>query len=129
MFCLSLLLTICLLVVALPVSVVGVARMSDPKMIAEIKAAVTIPVMAKARIGHFIEAQVSTTTQHTTRHHLSCRFLSRVNFDKAVALHSWMRTSSVPSHVLSLYMCMCVCCMYVRSWKHSKSITSMNPKC
>lgn len=33
--------------------------MSDPHMIKEIKAAVTIPVMAKARIGHFVEAQVS----------------------------------------------------------------------
>jgi pyridoxal 5'-phosphate synthase pdxS subunit len=36
----------------------GVARMSDPTMIAEIMQAVTIPVMAKARIGHFVEAQV-----------------------------------------------------------------------
>ena len=36
----------------------GVARMSDPDMIRGIKAAVTIPVMAKARIGHFVEAQV-----------------------------------------------------------------------
>jgi pyridoxal 5'-phosphate synthase pdxS subunit len=36
----------------------GVARMSDPEMIAEIQAAVSIPVMAKARIGHFLEAQV-----------------------------------------------------------------------
>ena len=36
----------------------GVARMSDPKMIVEIKEAVSIPVMAKARIGHFVEAQV-----------------------------------------------------------------------
>jgi len=36
----------------------GVARMSDPAMIAEIKAAVSIPVMAKARIGHFVEAQL-----------------------------------------------------------------------
>jgi pyridoxal 5'-phosphate synthase pdxS subunit len=36
----------------------GVARMSDPKMIKEIMAAVTIPVMAKARIGHFVECQV-----------------------------------------------------------------------
>ncbi|MDQ3979294.1 MAG: pyridoxal 5'-phosphate synthase lyase subunit PdxS [Actinomycetota bacterium] len=36
----------------------GVARMSDPLMIEGIKAAVTIPVMAKARIGHFAEAQV-----------------------------------------------------------------------
>ena len=36
----------------------GVARMSDPAMIESIQAAVTIPVMAKARIGHFAEAQV-----------------------------------------------------------------------
>src|SRR6187397_1967927 len=36
----------------------GVARMSDPRLIKEIQAAVTIPVMAKARIGHFAEAQV-----------------------------------------------------------------------
>lgn len=36
----------------------GVARMSDPDMIEEIKATVSIPVMAKARIGHFVEAQI-----------------------------------------------------------------------
>ena len=36
----------------------GVARMSDPEMIAGIQEAVTIPVMAKCRIGHFVEAQV-----------------------------------------------------------------------
>jgi len=36
----------------------GVARMSDPEMIVGIMEAVTIPVMAKARIGHFVEAQV-----------------------------------------------------------------------
>lgn len=36
----------------------GVARMSDPEMIEGIKAMVTIPVMAKARIGHFVEAQI-----------------------------------------------------------------------
>ncbi len=36
----------------------GVARMSDPKMIKEIQDAVTIPVMAKVRIGHFVEAQI-----------------------------------------------------------------------
>src|SRR4030088_2635696 len=35
----------------------GVARMSDPEMIAGIQEAVSIPVMAKARIGHFVEAQ------------------------------------------------------------------------
>src|SRR6201988_4550736 len=36
----------------------GVARMSDPALIEAIQSAVTIPVMAKARIGHFAEAQV-----------------------------------------------------------------------
>jgi pyridoxal 5'-phosphate synthase pdxS subunit len=36
----------------------GVARMSDPKMIRAIMKAVTIPVMAKVRIGHFVEAQI-----------------------------------------------------------------------
>jgi pyridoxal 5'-phosphate synthase pdxS subunit len=36
----------------------GVARMSDPEMIEGIKAAVSIPVMAKCRIGHFVEAQI-----------------------------------------------------------------------
>ena len=36
----------------------GVARMSDPKMISEIQKAVSIPVMAKVRIGHFVEAQI-----------------------------------------------------------------------
>ncbi len=36
----------------------GVARMSDPDMIIKIKEAVTIPVMAKCRIGHFVEAEI-----------------------------------------------------------------------
>ncbi|NQV96544.1 MAG: pyridoxal 5'-phosphate synthase lyase subunit PdxS, partial [Acidimicrobiaceae bacterium] len=36
----------------------GVARMSDPEMIEGIQAVVSIPVMAKVRIGHFVEAQV-----------------------------------------------------------------------
>jgi len=36
----------------------GVSRMSDPKLIKEIQDAVTIPVMAKVRIGHFVEAQI-----------------------------------------------------------------------
>merc|ERR550537_863547 len=36
----------------------GVARMSDPQMIKEIMNAVSIPVMAKARIGHFVESQI-----------------------------------------------------------------------
>jgi len=36
----------------------GVARSSDPKMIREIQKAISIPVMAKARIGHFAEARI-----------------------------------------------------------------------
>src|SRR4051812_5074666 len=36
----------------------GVARMSDPGMVEQIMKAVSIPVMAKARIGHFVEAQI-----------------------------------------------------------------------
>src|SRR5438093_10570629 len=36
----------------------GVARMSDPELIAKIIEAVSIPVMAKVRIGHFVEAQI-----------------------------------------------------------------------
>merc|ERR1740124_1020129 len=36
----------------------GVARMTDPQLIKDIQAVVTIPVMAKARIGHFVEAQI-----------------------------------------------------------------------
>ena len=39
----------------------GVSRMSDPGMIKKIRAAVKIPVMAKARIGHFVEAEVLQT--------------------------------------------------------------------
>lgn len=41
----------------------GVARASDPKMIKSIQAAVTIPVMAKVRIGHFVEAQILESLQ------------------------------------------------------------------
>src|SRR5918994_2099904 len=44
----------------------GVARMSDPAMIKGIQEAVSIPVMAKARIGHFAEAQVLQALRSTT---------------------------------------------------------------
>ena len=43
----------------------GVARMSDPKMIKGIQEAVTIPVMAKCRIGHFAEAQILKQSKST----------------------------------------------------------------
>ena len=41
----------------------GVSRMSDPQMIKEIQEAVSIPVMAKVRIGHFVEAQILESLQ------------------------------------------------------------------
>src|SRR5699024_6380820 len=41
----------------------GISRMSDPQMIKEIQAAVSIPVMAKVRIGHFVEAQILESLQ------------------------------------------------------------------
>ena len=41
----------------------GVSRMSDPKMIKGIQEAVSIPVMAKCRIGHFVEAQILQAIQ------------------------------------------------------------------
>jgi len=50
----------------------GVARMSDPKMIKDILEAVTIPVMAKARIGHFVECQVHECFSLRERHYHCC---------------------------------------------------------
>lgn len=51
----------------------GVARMSDPSMIKEIMEAVTIPVMAKARIGHFVECQVRVWNGPAVRQAISAR--------------------------------------------------------
>jgi pyridoxal 5'-phosphate synthase pdxS subunit len=50
----------------------GVARMSDPKMIKEIMDTVTIPVMAKARIGHFVECQVRRFIPNANPHRVCC---------------------------------------------------------
>jgi hypothetical protein len=54
----------------------GVARMSDPAMIKGIQEAVTIPVMAKARIGHFAEAQVLEALELGGRRNLSMHVAS-----------------------------------------------------
>ena len=51
----------------------GVARMSDPKMIQEIQAAVSIPVMAKCRIGHFVEAQLLQAIEIDDVYHVNKR--------------------------------------------------------
>jgi hypothetical protein len=45
---------------------------SDPQMIKEIVEAVTIPVMAKVRIGHFVEAQVGFSMEMGRTHYNSC---------------------------------------------------------
>jgi hypothetical protein len=45
---------------------------SDPQMIKEIVEAVTIPVMAKVRIGHFVEAQVGLSIEMGRTHYNSC---------------------------------------------------------
>ena len=69
----------------------GVARMSDPSMIEEIKNAVTIPVMAKCRIGHIVEAQVLQS--------LGVDFIdeSEVLTPADESNHVWKRDFTVPS--------------------------------
>jgi pyridoxal 5'-phosphate synthase pdxS subunit len=68
----------------------GVARMSDPKMIKGIKAAVTIPVMAKCRIGHFVEAEILQS--------LEVDYIdeSEVLTPADPALHVWKHDFNVP---------------------------------
>jgi pyridoxal biosynthesis lyase PdxS len=60
----------------------GVARMSDPGMVTAIKAAVTIPVMAKARIGHFVEAQIleALDIDYIDESEVRCRCCLRIAF-------------------------------------------------
>ncbi len=50
----------------------GVSRMSDPKMIKGIQEAVSIPVMAKCRIGHFVEAQILETIEIDYKMKVKC---------------------------------------------------------
>jgi pyridoxal 5'-phosphate synthase pdxS subunit len=50
----------------------GVARMSSVQLIKEIKSAVTIPVMAKCRIGHFVEAQILQELKSTSSTKAKC---------------------------------------------------------
>lgn len=64
----------------------GVARMSDPNMIKDIMNAVTIPVMAKARIGHFVECQVRIDLPGLTAPAETDRFFFPVRSSKPLAL-------------------------------------------
>ena len=55
----------------------GVSRMSDPKMIKGIQEAVSIPVMAKCRIGHFVEAQILAGHRHRLHRRVRGAFARR----------------------------------------------------
>ena len=56
----------------------GVSRMSDPKMIKGIQDAVSIPVMAKCRIGHFVEAQILEAVKNAKRIEDTSQILTEV---------------------------------------------------
>lgn len=64
----------------------GVSRMSDPNMIKDIMNAVTIPVMAKARIGHFVECQVRIDLPGLTVPRETDRFFFPARSSKPLAL-------------------------------------------
>ena len=68
----------------------GVARMSNPKMIAEIQRAVSIPVMAKCRIGHFVEAEILMALE------VDCVDESEVLTPADEEHHVWKRGYAIP---------------------------------
>ena len=69
----------------------GVSRMSDPKMIQGIQNAVSIPVMAKCRIGHFVEARYSKPSKSTT--------LMRVRFSLRQMMFTILTSVSLKYHL------------------------------
>ena len=71
----------------------GVSRMSDPKMIKGIQDAVSIPVMAKCRIGHFAEAQILQELKLTTSTKAKC-FLLPMTFSTSTSANSTCRLSA-----------------------------------
>ena len=86
----------------------GIARMSNPKMIKEIQKSVSIPVMAKCRIGHFAEAQVLES--------LEIDFIdeSEVLTPADEANHIWKHDFKIP------FVCGCRDCLQVlRDFRHS----------
>jgi pyridoxal 5'-phosphate synthase pdxS subunit len=72
----------------------GVARMADPGKIRDIQQAVTIPVMAKARIGHFVEAQVlqALEVDYIDEQSATCA----ASTARSAACRPWTRTSCSP---------------------------------
>jgi hypothetical protein len=86
----------------------GVARMSDAAVIREIKEAVTIPVMAKARIGHFVEAQIleALDVDYVDESEVRARLLGALEHGLEAAAHA-------ESHALKCcrrYETSCRCC-------------------
>jgi pyridoxal 5'-phosphate synthase pdxS subunit len=83
----------------------GVARMSDPDMIEKIQATVSIPVMAKVRIGHFVEAQIleSLGVDYIDESEVltPADYINHVdkwNFQDPVRLRCYQPRRSAPSH-------------------------------
>mmetsp|Transcript_45165 Transcript_45165/g.51888 ORF Transcript_45165/g.51888 Transcript_45165/m.51888 type:complete len:112 (+) Transcript_45165:438-773(+) len=76
----------------------GVARMSDPQMIKGIKEAVTIPVMAKARIGHFVEAQILEALEidYVDESEVSSRINLIIHFFFSLSLSPFSRSDIHP---------------------------------
>ena len=73
----------------------GVSRMSDPAMIRGIQKAVSIPVMAKCRIGHFVEAQLLEAIRLTISMKAKC-FRPRTTCIISTRPNSGCRSSAVP---------------------------------
>ena len=87
----------------------GVSRMSDPKMIRGIQEAVSIPVLAKCRIGHFVEAQIRKRSRliisMRARHYLRrmmCTILTRhsLRFRLSAVRETWERRCAGSRKVL-----------------------------
>lgn len=88
----------------------GVARMSDAEVIKAIKAAVTIPVMAKARIGHFVEAQILEALEVDYIDESEVIFLPALSLQCLRQICYIKRENNVPSEYCSegwtAYVCM-----------------------
>ena len=95
----------------------GVARMSDAEVIHAIKQAVTIPVMAKARIGHFVEAQILESLEVDYVDESEVRFPHQQTFSQCHALPccSIVANMQISSHYccFSIFLCMACCMLFL----------------
>ena len=90
----------------------GVARMSDAEVIHAIKQAVTIPVMAKARIGHFVEAQILESLEvdyiDESEVHSFHQQIFSCSYDQPISGKDIMNLFP-PSLCVCVCVCLCVC--------------------